>query len=413
MNENINPFEMAQNQFFSAAKAMDLDKDIIEVLKEPEKIMTVNIPIPADKGGIKVFRGYRSQHSHALGPTKGGIRFHENVTLDEVKALSMWMTWKCAVVNLPYGGGKGGITVNPKELSNHELEHLSRGYIRALGRFIGPEIDIPAPDVNTTPKIMAWMMDEYEKMVGYHAPGIITGKPVELNGSLGRDSATSMGGWFALQEALKQKPAERKTVAIQGYGNAGYFAAKILAENGFKIIAVSDSQGGIINKDGLMPEKAKEHKEKTKSVIGLDNTEKISNEELLELDVDILVPAALEEVITKKNADRINAKIIVELANGPTTPDADKILFEKNALIIPDILANAGGVAVSYFEWVQNQTGHYWNKERISEMLEKRIKEAFNNIHGICHKENCNMREAAYRKGIERISEALKARTIV
>ncbi len=413
MESKINPFTMAQEQFCAAAKAIGLEQDFVEILKEPEKVLTVNIPIPMDDGSVKTFTGYRSQHSHALGPTKGGIRFHQDVTIDEVKALSMWMTWKCAVVELPYGGGKGGITVNPKLLSSHELEHLSRGYIRAVSRFIGPEIDVPAPDVNTTPKIMAWMMDEYEKIVGHHAPGVITGKPVELNGSLGRDTATSLGGWFALKEALQSVPAKRKTVAIQGYGNAGYNAAKIFEDNGFNVVAVSDSQGAIYNEGGFHADEVLEHKAKTKSVKGFKGSKEITNTELLELDVDILVPSALEGVITDKNANEVKAKIILELANGPLTPKADKILYEKDTFIIPDILANAGGVVVSYFEWVQNTSGYYWTKEKVRDKLEERMKVAFNSMHGICHKENCNTREASYRKAIARISGALKARTIV
>ncbi len=413
MDEEINPFLMAQKQFVTAASAMNLEPYYIEILKEPEKIMVVNIPVPMDDGTFKVFKGFRSQHSHVLGPTKGGIRFHQNVTLDEINALSMWMTWKCAVVDIPYGGAKGGVTVNPKLLSNHELEHLSRGYIRAMARFIGPNLDIPAPDVNTDAKVMAWMMDEYEKIIGEHAPAVITGKPVELTGSVGRETSTALGGLFVLEEALKIVPAKRKSVAIQGFGNVGYNTAKVLEDAGFKVVAVSDSLGAIYNKEGLHPEEVKGHKEKTKSVKGFKGAKDIPDAELLGLDVDILIPAALEEAVTKKNADAVKAKIIVELANGPLTPEADKILFEKNTFIIPDILANAGGVLVSYFEWIQNTSGYYWSGEKVNERLEEKMKNAFNVIHGICHKEKCNIREAAYRKAIGRIADALRARTSI
>jgi glutamate dehydrogenase/leucine dehydrogenase len=413
MAEETNPFIIAQKQFTDSAVALGIEDYFIEFLKEPERIMTVNIPVATDGEGFRVFRGFRSQHSHVLGPTKGGIRFHQNVTLDEVKALSMWMTWKCSVIDIPYGGAKGGVIVDPKLLTTHELEHLSRGYIRALSRFIGPKLDIPAPDVNTNPKIMAWMMDEYEKIIGEHAPGVITGKPLFLNGSHGREVATSLGGWYVLEDALKITPSERKTAAIQGYGNAGYNMAKILAERGFRVVAVSDSRGAIHDEKGLVPEKVLAHKQEKKSVAGFSGAKEITNEELLELDVDILVPAALENAITEKNADNVKAKVVVELANGPTTPAADKVLYEKGTLILPDILANAGGVMVSYFEWVQNQSGYYWTEEEVKERLSDRIKKAFAETHAICHSKNCNMREAAYRKAITRVMETLKARTII
>lgn len=413
MAEETNPFLIAQQHFISAATTMNLESYYIDTLKEPEKIMTVTIPIPMDDGSFKVFTGFRSQHSHVLGPTKGGIRFHQNVTLDEIKALSMLMTWKCAVADIPYGGAKGGVVVDPKMLSNHELEHLSRGYIRAISRFIGPHLDIPAPDVNTDAKVMAWMMDEYEKIIGEHAPGVITGKPVELSGSVGRETSTALGGWFVLEEALKIMPVKRKTVAVQGFGNVGYNIARILADKGFKVVALADSKAAIYNKNGLQPKEVMRHKENKKSVGGFKGAKSISAEELFELDVDILIPAALEEAITERNAGNVNAKMVAELANGPLTPGADKILFEKNIFILPDIMTNAGGVLVSYFEWIQNISGYYWPEERVREKLEEKMKNAFNTVHSICHKENCNIREASYRKAIGRIAEALRARTSI
>jgi len=405
-----NIFQMAQKQFLNVANKMGLDENVRESLKEPELILEVNLPIDMDDGTTRVFRGYRSQHTHSIGPTKGGIRYHQDVSEDEVKALSMWMTWKCAVMSLPYGGGKGGIIVDPKKLSKHELQHLSRAYIRAIYKMIGPENDVPAPDVNTTGEIMAWMMDEYEKLTGRHAPGVITGKPLCVGGSKGRDTATAMGGWMCLEEAMKKIKLHKKTAAIQGYGNAGYFMAKILQENGFKIIAVSDSKGAIMNENGLDWKKVLEHKQKTTTVVGYPGSKEISNEEILELDVEVLVPAALEEAITGSNAENIKAKIVVELANGPTTPEADEIMFKKGILVIPDILANAGGVTVSYFEWVQNLAGCYWPDEEVHEKLTKKMKEAFNDVYAIMEKNKCKMREAAYRKAIARVSEAFKAR---
>ncbi|MCX8158077.1 MAG: Glu/Leu/Phe/Val dehydrogenase [Candidatus Diapherotrites archaeon] len=409
MTENV--FKLAQDQFEIVAEKMELEQHIREALKEPELCVEVSLPIDMDSGVTKVFKGYRSQHNHFLGPTKGGIRFHPNVTGEEVKALAMWMTWKCALLGLPYGGGKGGIAVDPKKLSRHELQHLSRAYIRAIYKILGPEIDIPAPDVNTNAEIMGWMLDEYEKLCGKHAPGVITGKPLCLGGSLGRETATSLGGWFCLEEALKNIKCKGKTVAVQGYGNAGYYITKYLQENGFKVLAVSDSKGGIYNKNGLpSSEKILEHKRNTTSVIGMKNSENITNEELLELDVDILVPAALENAITKKNADNIKAKIILELANGPTTLEADKILFEKGSVVLPDILANAGGVTVSYFEWVQNLSGYYWTEDEVHSKLSQRMKSSFMEVWKIKSQFNCDMREAAYRKAILAVAKAFKAR---
>jgi glutamate dehydrogenase/leucine dehydrogenase len=412
MAESKNPFENAQKQLKEAAKVMKLDDNILEVLKEPQRIMTVNIPVVMDDGSVKSFIGFRSQHNDFRGPTKGGIRYHPNVTLDEVKALSMWMTWKCAVVGIPYGGGKGGIIVNPKELSEKELEKLSRGFVTALRDFIGPEKDIPAPDVYTNPQVMAWMMDEYSLLHGKPSPGVITGKPLEIGGSKGRSYATAQGGVYTLIKAVEKlgmKP-EETTVAIQGYGNAGYYAAKILHGLGFKIIAVSDSKGAILKEDGLDPEAVFKHKKKTKSVKGFSGTKNITNEELLELKCDVLVPAALENVITKDNAGKINTKIIVELANGPTTPEADDVLFKKGVLMIPDILANAGGVTVSYFEWVQNLMNYYWTEEEVLEKLKKIMDDSFDQVYATSKEYKVDMRVAAYVVAIKRVADAIKLR---
>lgn len=410
--EKINPFESAQKQLEEAAKVMKLEPDIVEILKHPKRILTVNFPVKMDDGSIKVFQGYRVQHNDARGPTKGGIRYHPQVDLNEVKALAMWMTWKCAVVGIPYGGAKGGVIVNPKELSEGELERLSRSFIRAIHRFIGPERDIPAPDVYTNPKIMAWMMDEYSRLAGKNTPGVITGKPLSVGGSKGRGTATSQGGTYVLNKAIEKlgmKPSET-TVAIQGYGNAGSFAAILLAEAGYKIVAVSDSRGGILDENGLDPQAVLEHKKKTRSVVGFPGAKKITNEELLELDCDVLIPAALENQITKENADKIKAKIILELANGPTTPDADEILHKKGVLVIPDILANAGGVTVSYFEWVQNVMGYYWSENEVKEKLKKIMEEAFEEAYALKEKHKVSMRTAAYVLAVQRVVDAMKAR---
>jgi len=416
MPEELNPFKIAQEQFDKAAEMMKLEPAARAILREPMRVLEVLIPVRMDDGTVKVFKGFRVQHNDARGPTKGGIRFHPAETLDTVKALAMWMTWKTAIVNLPYGGSKGGVICNPKEMSERELEALSRGYIRAIGRFIGPEKDIPAPDVYTNPQIMAWMMDEYSKLVGYNAFGVITGKPIEVGGSLGRIDATSRGGMYVL-EAVAAKlgmDLSKSTFAIQGYGNAGYNAAKLAKELfGAKVVAVSDSRGGIYNPDGLDPELVLEHKRKTGSVVGYPDAQEISNPELLELDVDILVPAAIENVITGQNADRIKAKVVLELANGPTTPEADAILHERGVFVVPDFLANAGGVTVSYFEWVQNITGYYWSLEEVYEKLRTKMVDAFNAFYRVYKEEyggKIDTRTAAYMVSIARVVKAMKIR---
>ena len=413
MVEEINPFENAQKQLDIAAEKMKLEPSVHAILKEPMRILEVSFPVKMDDGETKTFKGFRVQYNDARGPTKGGIRFHPDETLDTVKALAAWMTWKCAVIDIPYGGSKGGVICNPKEMSQGELERLSRGYIRAIGRFIGPEKDIPAPDVYTTPQIMAWMMDEYSKLEGYNVPGMITGKPIPLGGSLGRGDATARGGMYILREAAKHigLNLNNATVAIQGYGNAGQFAAKLVTEMfDSKIVALSDSKGGIYNEKGLDWKRVLEHKEKTKSVTGFNGSKQISNEELLELEVDVLIPSALENQITEKNADKIKAKIVLELANGPTTPEADKILYKNKVFVIPDFLANAGGVTVSYFEWVQNTYGYYWEEEEVREKLDKKMTKAFKDVLEMVKKYNVDNRTAAYMVSVDRVAEAMKLR---
>lgn len=411
--QKINPFEVAQKQLDICAEKLKLNPEVHAFLREPMRIMQVSIPVRMDNGKVKTFQGFRVQYNDARGPTKGGIRFHPEETIDTVKALAAWMTWKCAIVDIPYGGGKGGIVCNPKEMSEGELERLSRGYIRAINYFIGPEKDIPAPDVYTTPQIMAWMMDEYSKLKGYNVPGVITGKPIPLGGSLGRGDATARGGMYALKEAAKYLNIDLKkaTVAVQGYGNAGQFAAQLVTEMfGSKVVAVSDSKGGIYNEKGLDWKAVLEHKKKTESVTGFKGTKEITNEELLELNVDILIPAALENVITEKNAARIKAKIILELANGPTTPEADKILHRNKIFVIPDFLANAGGVTVSYFEWVQNLYGYYWTEKEVHEKLEAKMVKAFRDVIEMAEKYKVDNRTAAYMVSVSRVAEAMKLR---
>ena len=404
-----NPFENAMSQLDKAAKIMDLDKGVYEVLKQPERVLTVSVPVKMDNGEVKVFTGYRSQYNNTLGPYKGGIRYHWNVSLDEVKALSFWMMVKCATVNIPMGGGKGGIIVNPKEMSEGEIERLSRGYVQKVWRNIGSDKDVPAPDVYTTPQIMSWMRSEYEKLVGHDDPGVITGKPIEDGGSEVRGYSTAQGGVYCVLELankMSMTPADTK-VAIQGFGNAGSFMAKILSEKGYNVVAVSDSRGAIKG-SALDIEKLEAFKKETGSVVGFEGTEELTNEEILELDVDILVPAALENVITADNAQQIKAKAVVELANGPTTPEADEILKEKGIVVVPDVLANAGGVTVSYFEWDQNVKGEHWSEEDILERLERIMVDAFNEVWDTKEKYSIDMRTAAFVKAIERVGEGLK-----
>jgi len=396
MNEN--PYQNAINQLKQIGEILNLDASTIARLSVPNKLVTVNFDVEMDNGKVKTFTGYRSQHNNNLGPYKGGIRFSNQVTVDEVKALSIWMTWKCAVAGLPLGGGKGGVIVNTKELSEGELEKLSRAYIKAIYRDIGPNTDIPAPDMYTTPLVMKWMKDEYSKLVGKDTPAVITGKMLEDGGSLGRTEATGFGGAFILRELSKQNNLvpQNTTIAVQGIGNVGYYFAKKAVEMGFKVVAISDSKTAIYDKKGLDIEDIYNHKQEKKSLEGVFEGQKISNQELLTLDVDILVPAAIENVITADNMQDIKAKYIIELANGPTTPDADKYLFEKGVVVVPDVLANSGGVTVSYYEWLQNKKGEKWPIEKVFEMLDTNITQAFNNVYNEQRKRGVSFRMASY-----------------
>jgi len=405
-----NPFENAIKQLEKANAFVKVEPRIFELIKKPKRIINVKIPVKMDNGQEVSFEGYRIQHNDSRGPFKGGIRYHPNVSMDEVKALSTWMTLKCAVANIPFGGGKGGIIVDPKKLSKSELERLSREYIKKIAQYIGPDKDIPAPDVYTDSQIMSWMLDEFEKINGKHIPGVITGKPIELGGSLGRDKATAQGGVFVLEAAIKALKFSGKKVAIQGFGNAGSVAAEILYNNGFTIIAVSDSKGGIYSEKGINIPKLMEHKKKTDSVQGFTGTKNITNEQLLELDTDILIPAALENQITIANANKIKAKIILELANGPTTPEADEILFKRGIHVIPDILANSGGVSVSYFEWVQNLQNYYWDLEEVNKKLKKLMQDAFANVFERTQKYKTDLRTGANILALERVSKAMQLR---
>ncbi|MBC8449291.1 MAG: Glu/Leu/Phe/Val dehydrogenase, partial [Chloroflexi bacterium] len=406
--EELNPFKIAQQQFDQAAKLLHLEEPMRLFLREPMREFHVTFPVKMDDGSVRIFKGFRVQYNDARGPTKGGLRFHPDETIDTVRALAAWMTWKCSVVDIPLGGGKGGVICNPKEMSKFELERLSRGYIRALGHYIGPETDVPAPDVYTDSQVMAWMMDEYSMMTGYNVPGVITGKPLELGGSAGRGDATARGGMYCIREAAEVLGIglSQATVAIQGYGNAGQFAHKLMVEMfGSQVVAVSDSKGGIYNPEGLDFEAAVAHKRATRSVVNFPGATNISNEELLELDVDILIPAALENVITAENAPRIKAKISAELANGPTTPEADDILRQNGVYIIPDFLCNAGGVTVSYFEQVQNAYDFYWKLEKVYEQLDEKMTKAFHAVHEMVQKHQVHNRMGAYMVAVARVAE--------
>jgi len=411
--ESLNPFEIAQRQLDRAALRLNLDPNVHALLKEPKRSLEVRFPVRMDDGTMHVFTGYRVQYNDARGPTKGGIRFHPDETLDTVKALAAWMTWKCAVVDVPFGGGKGGVVCDPKRLSSTEIERVARGYIRAVGRFLSPEKDIPAPDVYTTPQIMGWMMDEYSALAGQNEPAVITGKPVPLGGSLGRGDATARGTVHCIVEAAKTLGMELRdvTVAIQGYGNAGHFVAKLVEElAGSRVVAISDSRGGTFAPNGIDLDKLYAHKMTTGSVQGFSQGERISNKELLELDVDVLVPAAIENVITAENAPKVKATIVAEAANGPTTPEADDILYGKGTFLIPDLLCNAGGVTVSYFEWVQNLSGFYWTLQDVHERLKGKMGDAFRSVHEMARSREVDNRTAAYMIAVQRVGEAMRLR---
>jgi glutamate dehydrogenase (NAD(P)+) len=409
----LNPFRIAQSQLDTAAKTLSLDAATHELLRWPQRELQVHFPVRMDDGAIRLFRGYRVQYNTARGPAKGGLRWHSDETIDTVRALAAWMTWKTAVVDLPLGGGKGGITCNPKELTSTEKERLARAYIRAVGRFIGDRTDVPAPDVYTTPEIMGWMMDEYEAIVGEHQPGVITGKPLAVGGSAGRGDATARGGICVLREAVKALKMDLagRTMAIQGFGNAGQHAALLGAELlGLKLVACSDSQGGIQNPKGLDAKAVVDHKLRTGSLAGFPGAQPVSNEALLELDAAVLFPAALEGVITDRNASRVKAKIVCELANGPTTPEADAVLFANKVVVLPDFLANAGGVTVSYFEQVQNASNSYWDLATVHQRLDERMTRAFAGVWEMSRRHTVDLRQAAYLIAVSRVAEACRAR---
>ncbi len=411
--EKINPFENMKKQVDIVGKKLGLEAGIIEVMKSPKRELAVNFPVKMDDGSVRVFTGYRVQHNEARGPFKGGIRYHPQVDIDEVRALSAWMTWKTAVVSIPYGGAKGGIICDPKKMSVGEIERMTRRFAAEISIVIGPEKDIPAPDVNTGGREMAWIMDTYSMQKGYACPGVVTGKPLNIGGSLGRPEATSRGLVYTVREAAKKTGLDLKgaTVAIQGYGNVGAFAHKLIQhEFGSSVIAVTDSKGGIISETPLDYDAVLAHKKKTGSVIGFPGTKPISNEDVLELEVDVLLPCALENVITKENAGRIKAKISGEGANGPTTIDADEILFKNGVLVLPDILANAGGVTVSYFEWVQDLQNYFWTEDEVNERLNRIITKAFHEVWDMAEKHKVNMREAAYLVAVDRVADATKTR---
>jgi len=412
--EVLNPFEIAAAQFDTAAEHLKLEPWLRAVLKAPKRQLIVSIPTKMDDGSIHVFEGYRVQHSMARGPAKGGIRYHPNVTLDEVKALASWMTWKCAVVNIPYGGGKGGVVCDPKKMSIRELENMTRRYAFEISIIIGPERDIPAPDVYTNAQTMAWIMDTYSMTAGETVLGVVTGKPLPVGGSQGRNEATARGCQYVIREACKERSISLKgaKVAVQGFGNAGSIAARLLSEDGAFIIAVSDSGGGLYNSKGLNMSQVLAHKAKTGALKGFAEADRISNEKLLELECDVLVPAALENQITQENASRIRAQIVAEAANGPTTPGADTILHKNGIFLIPDILANAGGVTVSYFEWVQSLQSFFWEETQVNQHLEKIMTRSFQEVLAIAKKYNVHMRTAAYILAVGRVAEATRIRGI-
>jgi glutamate dehydrogenase (NAD(P)+) len=409
---HINPWEIAQRQFDLAAGKLNLDPGLRRVLRQPRRELTVHFPVKMDDGSVQVFTGYRVQHNLGRGPAKGGIRYHQDVTLDEVKALAMWMTWKCAVVGIPYGGGKGGVIVDPKKLSMKEVEALTRRFTTEIEVLIGPERDIPAPDVNTNAQVMAWMMDTYSMHQGYTVPGVVTGKPISLGGSEGRNEATARGTVFCVIEAARHLDLDLKKarVAIQGFGNAGSIAARLIVQEGATVVAVSDSTGGIHNPAGLDVSRVINWKKEHGTVQGFPGAEDISNAQVLEVDCDILIPAALENQITSRNAGNIKAKVVAEAANGPTTPDADVELFNRGVFMIPDILCNAGGVTVSYFEWVQDLNRDHWSEAVVNDKLRGIMTRAFAETLAIAEREECDMRTAAYLLAVQRVADATSMR---
>jgi glutamate dehydrogenase (NAD(P)+) len=410
----ISAWSVAQQQFDLAAERLGLDEGMRLVLRQPRREFTCHFPVHMDDGSVQVFTGYRVQHNLGRGPAKGGIRYHQDVSLDEVKALAMWMTWKCAVVGIPYGGGKGGVIVDPKKLSQKELEGLTRRFFTEIEVLVGPEKDIPAPDVNTNSQIMAWMMDTYSMHAGYTVPGVVTGKPISLGGSEGRNEATARGCVYTIIEAGRHLGIDltTATVSVQGFGNAGSIAARLMVEEGSTVVAVSDSTGGIHNPAGLDIAKVISWKQEHGTVQGFPGATDVTNAEVLEVPCDILIPAALENQITPRNARNIKARLIAEAANGPTTPEADNILFERGAFLIPDILCNAGGVTVSYFEWVQDLNRDHWSETVVNAKLKEIMVRAFEETITVAKRENCNMRTAAYLVAVQRVADAMEMRGI-
>jgi glutamate dehydrogenase (NAD(P)+) len=414
IQEELNPFKIARQQFNKAADYLDLDASTRQVLSNTKRQLIVSIPVKMDGGDVQVFEGYRVQHNIARGPAKGGIRYHPNVTLDEVKALASWMTWKCATVGIPYGGGKGGVICDPKSLSKNELERLTRRYAFEIAPIIGPDRDIPAPDVYTDEQTMAWIMDTISMVRGHTELGVVTGKPLSLGGSQGRAEATARGCLYALREACKVKGMDLKgaRVAVHGFGNAGANIARLVAADGARVVAAADSKSGIYSATGIDIQAALKHKKETTSLAGLPGTKEISTEEVIEVDCDILLPAALENAITLANVGRVKAKIIAELANGPTTPGADEVLFKEGVFLIPDILANAGGVTVSYYEWVQDQYSFFWSENQINETLEQTMRTAFKSVYDTAQRYETDMRTGAYILAVDRVAEATRMRGI-
>ena len=412
--EELNPFLIARQQFNRAADYLDLDASTRNVLSSPKRQLIVSIPVKMDGGDVQVFEGYRVQHNIARGPAKGGIRYHPNVTLDEVKALASWMTWKCATVNIPYGGGKGGVVCDPKSLSISELERLTRRYAFEIAPIIGPDRDIPAPDVYTDSQTMAWIMDTISMVRGHTELGVVTGKPLSLGGSQGRHEATARGALYALREACKVRGARIKDarVAVQGFGNAGSIIARLVSEDGARIVAACDSKCGLYAANGLDIQAVLKHKEETGSLQGMPGVKEIEPNEVLEVECDILCPSALENSITSANVGKVKTKIIAELANGPTTPAADRVLEAQGVTIIPDILANAGGVTVSYYEWVQDQYSFFWSEKRINQTLEDTMSDAFQKVHTTAHRYGTDLRTGAYILAIDRVAEATRVRGI-
>jgi glutamate dehydrogenase (NAD(P)+) len=407
-----NPFELAQEQLRKVAAAFQIEPNLVRVLEECKKAVSVSIPVSMDDGTIQVFQGYRVTHNIARGPSKGGIRYHPDVTLDEVKSLAMWMTWKCALMGIPFGGAKGGVVCNPKLMSIEELQRMTRRYTSEIVNEIGPEKDIPAPDVGTNPTVMAWIFDTYSMNKGHSVLGVVTGKPLNLGGSLGRLEATARGAHFCIREAVKKRgrSLDGMRVAVQGFGNVGSYLAKFAAEDGAKVVAVSDSRGGVYNANGIDVALALAHKQETGELGGLKDTEPVTNDELLLLDCDVLAPCALEQVITTDNADKIKAQVICEGANGPTTPSADEILEDRGILVLPDILANAGGVVVSYFEWVQGLQEYFWKEDEVNARLNDITSRAFHETWTTYEAKSTTMRLAAYGLAVQRVSEATLTR---